>query len=246
MQSSGMAEQHAVMVRQGLVPQGHPRPAVPLLARFLGKVVLDVMPAALASVIGGFLFTQFHFGHAATPQPAAAQVTPASAEMLALVRDEHAVIVDYLKSQMAAEASRAQAEDAADRDAAAKAADARAAAVRAALDASARRIAAAEGRGAAHARTAVVAAAAAPPHGPLVIAQAGPAAAPAVASDGNGRGDRLARDPNSLLGKTLDIKDHVVAATRHVVSAIGDVFASVGERISGGAIPNGRQFSSDS
>ena len=46
---------------------------------------------------------------------------------------------------------------------------------------------------------------------------------------------------------TLDLKDHVVAATRHVVSAIGDVFASVTERIGGtnpGAASSGRQFNS--
>jgi hypothetical protein len=60
----------------------------------------------------------------------------------------------------------------------------------------------------------------------MVIAQAQPTenAAPS---------DRLARDPDSLLAKTLDIKDHVVAATRNVVSAIGDVFASVGGRLIG-------------
>src|SRR5215469_17674606 len=83
----------------------------PLLARFLGKFVLDIMPAALASVIGGFLFTQYHFGHSA-PKPVLEQVTPASAEMMAMVRDEHAVIIDYLKTQMAAEKSRVAAEDA--------------------------------------------------------------------------------------------------------------------------------------
>ncbi len=46
------------------------------------------------------------------PRPALEQVTPASAEMMALVRDEHAMIVDYLKTQMAAEKSRVAAEDA--------------------------------------------------------------------------------------------------------------------------------------
>ena len=81
------------------------------MTRFVGKFVLDIMPAALASVIGGFLFTQYHFGHSA-PKPVLEQVTPASAEMMALVRDEHAMIIDYLKTQMAAEKSRAAAEDA--------------------------------------------------------------------------------------------------------------------------------------
>src|SRR5271166_1160713 len=82
----------------------------PLLTRFLGKFVLDIMPAALASVIGGFLFTQYHFGHSA-PKPVLEQVTPAPAEMMALVRDEHAMIIDYLKTQMAAEKSRVAVED---------------------------------------------------------------------------------------------------------------------------------------
>ena len=30
---------------------------VPLLLRFLSKLVLDILPAAFASLIGGFLFT---------------------------------------------------------------------------------------------------------------------------------------------------------------------------------------------
>ena len=42
-------------------------PGVPLLAGFLGKFVLDILPAALASVIGGFLFTQYQAGHPAAP-----------------------------------------------------------------------------------------------------------------------------------------------------------------------------------
>ena len=87
------------------------RHGAPLLARFVGKFVLDIMPAALASVIGGFLFTQYQFGHAPA-KPALEQVTPASAEMMALVRDEHAMIIDYLKTQMAAEKSRVAVADA--------------------------------------------------------------------------------------------------------------------------------------
>jgi len=66
-----------------------------------------------------------------------------------------------------------------------------------------------------------------------------------VQADDSGSSGRLARDPDSILAKTLDLKDQVVAATRHAVSAIGDVFTSVGEHITGAA-PSGRQFSSDS
>ena len=83
----------------------------PWLARFFGKLVLDILPAALASVIGGFLFTQYHSGHSTPPQ--LVDVQPASPEMMAMVRDEHALIIDYLKTQMAAEQRRDQAEDAA-------------------------------------------------------------------------------------------------------------------------------------
>jgi hypothetical protein len=213
----------------------------PLLARFLGKLVLDILPAALASVIGGFLFTQYQFGHAAASRVAAEQVTPASAEMIQLVRDEHAAIVDYLKTQSAAEQSRlaAQDQDSARAMAAAKTADDATAATAAAAPRSAATVVAAK-PAATRAKAPVTLAALPPPHPPLVIAQA-------EQTDGVAPTDRLARDPDSLLAKTLDLKDHVVAATRHVVSAIGDVFASVTERIGGanpGAPSSGRQFNS--
>src|SRR5262249_37300450 len=57
--------------------------------------------------------------------------------------------------------------------------------------------------------------------------------------------DRLTRDPDSLLAKTLDLKDHVVAATKQAVSARGERFTWVGEHI-GGWTPAARQFNSDS
>ena len=60
----------------------------PLLSRFAGKLVLDILPAALASVIGGFLFTQYHLGRAAPPPPTE-QIGSESTEGLALVREEH-------------------------------------------------------------------------------------------------------------------------------------------------------------
>jgi hypothetical protein len=225
------------------------RPAVPILARFLGKFVLDIMPAALASVIGGFLFTQYQFGHTPAQHPAAEAVVPASAEMLALVRDEHAMIVDYLKSQMAAEKSREAAQT---RDAEAIAADGAAAnadgaaasvAPRVVADASIRHLAAATvvSRPATARAKPAAAALVASVHAPLVIAQAEPLTAPPAAARSADQDDR---DTNSLLGKTLDLKDHVVAATRHVVFAIGDVFASMGQRI-GDLVP-ARQLNSAS
>ncbi|MGB6535119.1 MAG: hypothetical protein WBF58_04070, partial [Xanthobacteraceae bacterium] len=72
----------------------------------LGKVVLEVLPAALASVIGAFLFAHYQFERSAGAPAAAAPATvaaPASTKMLALVRDEHAMLRDYLIEQRAAE-----------------------------------------------------------------------------------------------------------------------------------------------
>jgi hypothetical protein len=239
---------------------------VPFLARFLGKFVLDIMPAALASVIGGFLFTQYQFGHT-PPKPALEQVTPASAEMLALVRDEHAMIVDYLKSQMAAEKSRVAGEDAdlarAQEDSkladtkvgdtktlaatpAIALSDAKPADTKAMADAASRRsaVVAAAKPIVWRAKSQVVAAAAVPmpvpaPRAPFVIAQPDP-----NASQDRAQPDRLASDPDSLLAKTLDLKDHVVAGARHAVSAIGDMFTAVGGALTPSAsLP--RQFGSN-
>lgn len=85
---------------------------MPFLSRFFRKFALEVLPAALASLLGGFLFAQFHAGSSPASLPPAEQVTPASPEVMALVRDEHAAVVGYLKSQMAAEKKRLAAEDA--------------------------------------------------------------------------------------------------------------------------------------
>jgi hypothetical protein len=221
----------------------------PLLTRFAAKLVIDVVPAAMASVIGGFLITQYQFSHIAPPRLATEQVTPASAEMMQLVRDEHAMIVDYLQAQMAAEKSRYAAEDAA---------DARAAAA-AQLPAAAPENPAAELRGPAttlaaakpKARIKVAAAAAPtlPPHEPLVLAQADQVA---VATPVDNAAPAPAPEQTSLLAKTLDIKDHVVHATLHVVSAICSIpswVASMGDRIGGAntsSNPGTQQFASSS
>jgi hypothetical protein len=220
----------------------------PLMTRFAGKLVLDILPAALASVIGGFLFTQYHLGRAAPP-PAAEQISPASAEVLALVRDEHEAIVGYLKSQLAAEKSRLAAEDA---DTARAVADAKAV-----QDNEAREKALAEQnvvdlKPAAALPVRHVASATA---AKVTLPRAKPAAArtevatvqaePKSEQTAALPAERLARDPDSLLAKTLDLKDHVVAATKQAVAALGDMFASVGERI-GGSAPPARPFNSDS
>jgi hypothetical protein len=227
----------------------------PLLSRFAGKLVLDILPAALASVIGGFLFTQYQFGRAAPP--AAEQISPASAEVLALVRDEHEAIVGYLKAQMAAEKNRLAAQDA---DTARAVADAKVAQVMAAQENEARdkalaeqnavdiKLAAAPAR---HVGSTMSAKGALPRGKPAAAPSPGAASQVAMVQteqtpqQSGESTERLARDPDSLLAKTLDLKDHVVAATKQAVAALGDMFASVGERI-GGSAPSARPFSSDS
>src|SRR6516162_5742149 len=236
------------------------RKHTPLLARFGSKLVLDILPAALASVIGGILFTHFQISRMTSP-PAAEQTTPVSAEVLALVRDEHDAIIGYLKS--AAEQNRLAAQDA---ETARAVADAKAEKEKAIAD-----LAVAETRLAEVKVASIVASRSAPApvvqpklapprtkpaaasgRAPLVIAQAGQQSGQAAEqnvaqNDAAPASDRLARDPDSLRAKTLDLKDQVVAATRNAVAAIGDVFASVGERFGGAASsPTSRQFSSDS
>ena len=98
--------QQIAVIGQGSVR----RRGAPLLGRFIAKLV-DILPTALASLIGGFLFTQYQAGYRPAAQPAAEQAAPASAEMLQLVRDEHAMMFDYIKAQTAAEKSRNAAED---------------------------------------------------------------------------------------------------------------------------------------
>ncbi len=225
--------------------------AFPLLARFAGKFVLDILPAALASVIGGFLFTQYQAGRAAPPAPSA-QISPASAEVLALVRDEHNAMIGYLKSQIAAEKNRLAAQDAENAQALA---DAKAAQIEARENALAEQnaadIRAPASVPARHLASAISAKVTLPRAKPAVVPNTVAAAQTTVAqAEQNSQQTApapgaLARDPDSLLAKTLDLKDHVVAATKQAVAALGDMFASVSERI-GGSAPIPRPFSSDS
>jgi hypothetical protein len=230
-------QQLAVIGRSGVGQLG-----APLFSRFFAKLVVDVLPAALASLIGGFLFTQYQFGHKSVAQPAAEHATPASAEMLQLVRDEHAMIIDYLKAQAAAEKSRYAAED---KEETRAMVDANPAAVATVV----RRVPLAMATAPAlpHIKTAVAVtpapAAVAPPtlalaaaptataHSPRFIAQAADSDRAFTVADGPPQSE-------SLLAKTLTIKDHVVHATLHAVSTIGGIpnwIASIGERFSGAA-----------
>jgi hypothetical protein len=208
--------------------------AVPLLVRFLDKFVLDILPAALASVIGGFLLTQYQFSHAAVFRPAAEQAAPASAAMMQLVRDEHAEMLHFLKAERAAAARRIAAADEEEARAAAKAKVASAVATRrpAAAAMASKRVAARE--------KAPTDAAAPIFHPPLP-----PQAPLAIAEAQGGEGAPLAEanfGSVSLLAKTLGVKDRVLAATLHAVSAIGGIpsfIAGLGARIGAGAAATG-------
>jgi hypothetical protein len=225
--------QQIAVIGQG----GVRRRGAPLLGRFIAKLV-DVLPTALASLIGGFLFTQYQAGYRAAPQPAAEQAAPASAEMLQLVRDEHAMMFDYIRAQTAAEKSRNAAEDKEDTRAVAEAKPAAAAVTRRPLTASAPAVS--------RIKVSAVAATPAPTvHAPRVIAQVEQTAAgaPGVAAAD------AARQPDSLLAKTLTIKDSVVHATLHAVSAIGGIpnwIASLGDRLGGASTPSASRLVSTS
>lgn len=210
------------------------RQGAPLLGRLFTKLVVDVLPAALASLIGGFLFSQYQHGHWLAPRPAAQQVAPASAEMMQLVRDEHAMILDYLKAQTAAEKSRYAIEDKEDARAAADAKTAPATMTRRVPGPAASPAVVPPSPMVSHVRTAVTVSA--PPltvQAPRVIIQAEQSSSAAPAAEAQHPSD-------SLLAKTITIKDHVVHAALHAVSAIGGIpnwIASLGDRF-GGASPN--------
>jgi hypothetical protein len=214
-----------------------------LLKRFVGKLVVDVLPATFVSVLGGLIIAQYQLNHAAASHPASAQVVPASAEMMQLVRDEHAVIIDYLKTQMAAEKSRHAAEDAASAEARAAAEAPAPAAVALPPQRPAAPAATVVAAKPAAPRVKVAAAPAMPPHAPLAIAQNEQAASAAPVVDAE-------PESKSLVTRTIEIKDHVVGATWHVVSAIGSIpswIASMGDRVGGSNTTSGsagRMFTS--
>ena len=213
-------------------------PNMPLLVRFFSKLVLDILPAALASVIGGLLFSHYDWSQIRARAPVAERAAPASPEMMQLVRDEHAAMASYLKAQVTAEKDRLDAEDAA---AAAEAAG-NPATTAAATAPGGATVAAVESKPLVPPvqEPAHVQAAAAPampsPQTPLVIAQAEPGDGALPPADNS----------NPLLAATINVKDHVVATTQHAFAVIGGIpswIIALGGRISGqgaNSSPTGR------
>lgn len=207
---------------------------MPLLKRFFGKLVHDILPAALASLLGGFLITHFHLDRAAAP--VTVPVAHASPEMMQLLRDEHGLIVDYVKTEVASEKSRLGAN--AEQRPPHVAAEARPPA------------AAAFTPGALH-PAAIIAPAPTKPAAPRVKTAAAEVSSPQLANAQTQQAQTqqaesvappVDRSDDSLLAKTAGIKDYVIAGTQRVVSAIGVIpawFGSIGDRI-GGEDPNPR------
>src|ERR1700751_4431593 len=103
------------MLQGGTVPRtAIARQDTPLMVRYLGKFVLEVLPAALASVIGGLLLAHYQLAHPSAQGSALEASAPASAEMVRLVQEEHAMIRGLLLAQSAAEKRQVAADDAAD------------------------------------------------------------------------------------------------------------------------------------
>jgi hypothetical protein len=185
-----------------------------LVACLVSKLVLDILPAAAASLAGGFLFTHCGLGRVTEP---AAQAAPAPAEMMQLLRDEHGLIVTFQNAQLARERSELAAEDAARRGSGEAIA---------AADTSGRMPGAGAAAKPAVTRAKIAVAAAAPAAEPLVIAQAQRVESAGAASP----------VPQMLIAKTMGITDHVVSVTHRVVAAIGGIpswFRLIGGR--GGA-----------
>jgi hypothetical protein len=196
-----------------------------VLKRLFNKIVQDALPAGLASILGGLLLTHFQFDRA--PQPTTIKVAQASPEMMQLLRDEHGLIVDYVKEQVASEKNRGSGEQGGQRGAA------EASAVPAAQIAPPP----------AQRPTPVVALAAPKPAAPrsknLVVGASLPPPAPAQVPPAEPVPQAAARTDDSLLAKTIGIKDQVISVTHRAVSATMGVipswFGSLGDRIGGEA-----------
>ena len=195
-----------------------------LLKRLFDKIVQDALPAGLASILGGLLLTHFHFDRA--PQPTTVKVTQASPEMMQLLRDEHGLIVDFVKEQVASEKSRVSADQGGQQGV---------------TEPSASPVARVTPLPAQRPVPVVALAApkpAAPRKNPVVGASL-PAPAPAVAQAQPAEPvpQPAAQADDSILAKTIGIKDQVVSVTHRAVSAtIGVIpswFGSLGDRIGG-------------
>jgi len=199
---------------------------MPLLRRFFAKLIHDLLPAALASLLGGFLISHFHLNRVA--EPVTVPVARASPEMMQLLRDEHGLIVSFVNAQVASEKNANEKKQLGAGESTPRVAAETQPTPAAATPAAAPRL------------TMIVALAPAKPAAPRakapVVGASLPPLATAPAQQSESAPPPVARNDDSLLAKTLGIKDQVVAVTHRAVSAIGVIpawFGSVGDHIGG-------------
>jgi hypothetical protein len=191
-----------------------------VLRRFTAKLVQDVLPAALASLIGGLLFTHFQLGNA--PVPVSVQVAPASPEMMRLLRDEHGLILSYVQAQAAIEKKQLSADESPTR----VAADPQPAVAPVATPAALPR----------PVNVVSTTAKPSPPRGKVPIVGASLPSLVVADAQQTDSAKPAARDEDSLIARTMGIRDHVIAVTQRAVSVIGGIpswIGSIGDRIGG-------------
>jgi hypothetical protein len=176
-----------------------------LVARLASKLVLDILPATTASLVGGLLFAHYGLGRATE---SAAQVAPASAEMMQLLRDEHGLIISFLNGQLEREKTELASGDALRHGNGEAAATANVPARNSATGITGKPVVP-------RARVTIAATASAP----LVIAQVQEAESPSAPPS---------PAPQAFIAKTIGLKDHVVSVTYRVVAALGEIPSWVG------------------
>jgi hypothetical protein len=240
------------MQESALVVPKAMRPAeVPALVRSLSKFVIEILPAALASVIGAFLFVHYQFGGPTAAGPAAVPVqaaAPASPAMMQLLREEHAIVSNYLVAQQTAEKERVAAADAADAAAAARVADAKVADAQVGdtklADAAAGPAVTAqsvEKPALRHGRPKVVAAAS------IADTSTATAQLPTVLVAGSAQPATFPPQPApqpapariSFVGRTLAVSGHVAAVALHAVMAVGGIPSWIGHHVGAADLDTG-------
>lgn len=183
-----------------------------LLRHWLGKLIYGLLPAALANLIGGVLLAHLQWSYA--PAPVAA-TTPASPEMMQVLRDEHGLLADFLAASLDNQKKQLGADENAPLAVGHGQEVTVAARPPVIVMASTKPITS-------HDRPTVVRTSLPP----LVITELQP-------SEG---AKPAARNDASLFAKTIGIKDDVVAATQRVVSVISGIpswIGALGDRIGG-------------
>ena len=77
----------------------------PLLHRFLSKFLYDILPAALASIVGAMFFAQ-QWARPPQNSPMADRAAAQAEQVMQMIRDEHVLMVEFLKKQQQLEAAR--------------------------------------------------------------------------------------------------------------------------------------------